>query len=56
MADSMASLTQSELAVKLGTSKQAISLMENNRRPISRKTARDLGEIFHVTPKYFIGL
>ena len=49
-------LTQPELAAKLGTSKQAISLMENNRRPISRKTARELGEIFHVTPKRFFGL
>ena len=49
-------MTQPELAEKLGTSKQAISLMENNKRPISRKTAKELGRIFQVSPKRFFGL
>lgn len=49
-------MTQPELASELGTSKQAISLMENNKRPISRKTAKELGRIFQVSPKRFFGL
>ena len=49
-------MTQPELVAELGTSKQAISLMENNKRPISRKTAKELGRIFQVSPKRFFGL
>ena len=48
-------MTQSELANKLGTSKQAVSQMENGKRPISRKTASELGKLFQVTPKRFFG-
>ena len=48
-------MTQHELAERLGTSKQAISLMEHDKRPISRKTARELGRIFSVTPHRFFG-
>ena len=49
-------MTQPELAEKLGTSKQAISLMEHGKRPISRRTAKELGHIFHVTPHRFFGI
>lgn len=48
------SLTQSGLAKKLGVTKQKISNMENSSKPISRKTAYQLGEIFHVAPGRFI--
>ena len=48
-------MTQPELAEKLGTSKQAISLMEHNKRPISRNTARELGKLFNVSPHRFFG-
>ena len=49
-------MTQKALAERLGTSKQAISLMEHGKRPISRKTAKELGRIFSVTPNRFFGL
>ena len=49
-------MTQAELAIKLGTSKQAISLMENNKRPISRRTAKELGRIFSVSTRRFFSL
>ena len=47
-------MTQKELASKLDTSVQAVSHMENNLRPISRKTARKLADIFDVSVARFI--
>ena len=47
-------MTQKELASKLETSVQAVSHMENNLRPISRKTARKLADIFDVSVARFI--
>ena len=47
-------MTQPELAKKLGTSKQFISDMENDRKPISRKTAKELAVIFNVSVARFV--
>lgn len=47
-------LTQSMLAEKLGTSKQFISDMENGRKPISKKMAKELSKIFDVSVARFI--
>ena len=50
----LAGMTQKELAEKLSMAKQHISDMENNRRAISRKTAKELGKLFRVSPARFI--
>lgn len=50
----LAGMTQPELAKKLGTSKQFISDMENDRKPISKKTAKELASIFDVSVARFI--
>ena len=50
----LAKMTQPELAAKLGTSRQAISNMENGIRPISKKTAKELEKIFRVSVSNFI--
>ena len=47
-------MTQAELAERLGTSKQAISGMENGRRSISKATAKELSRIFDVSVARFI--
>ncbi len=47
-------LTQAQLAKKMGTSKQAVSQMENNKRPISGKTAKELARILGTTVSRFI--
>lgn len=47
-------MTQPELARKLGTSKQFISDMENGRKPISKKTAKELAAIFDVSVARFV--
>ena len=47
-------MTQPELAKKLGTSKQSVSDMENDRKPISRKTAKELAALFDVSVARFI--
>lgn len=47
-------LTQPQLAEKLGTSKQTVSQMENDKRPISGKTARQLSIILGVDVSRFI--
>ena len=47
-------MTQPELAAVLGTTKQFISDMENERKPISRKTAKKLAALFHVSVARFI--
>jgi DNA-binding XRE family transcriptional regulator len=47
-------LTQEKLAEQLGTTKQKISNMEHDLKPISRKTACRLGEIFRIAPGRFI--
>ena len=47
-------LTQIQLAEKLGTSKQAVSQMENNKRPISGKTAKQLATILRTTVSRFV--
>ena len=47
-------LTQSQLAGMLGTSKQAVSQMENNRRPITGKTAKELADILGTAVSRFI--
>ena len=47
-------MTQPELAAVLGTTKQFISNLENDRKPISRMMAKKLSEIFCVTASRFI--
>lgn len=47
-------MTQPELAKKLGTSKQFISDMENDRKPINRETAKKLAALFDVSVARFI--
>jgi DNA-binding XRE family transcriptional regulator len=47
-------MSQPDLAKKLGVSKQKISNMEHNLKPISRKTAYQLSEIFGIKPGRFI--
>ena len=47
-------LTQPELAAMLGTTKQFISNLENNRKPISRMMAKKLSGIFNVPASRFI--
>ena len=47
-------LTQQELALKLGTSKQHVSDMERGNKPISKKTAKELAKIFDTSPARFI--
>ena len=47
-------LTQPELAKMLGTTKQFISNLENDRKPISRMMAKRLSEIFNVPASRFI--
>ena len=49
-------MSQEELGKKLGNVHyQYISAMERGRRPISKKTALKLAEIFSVSVGYFIG-
>ena len=47
-------LTQPEIAKMLGTTKQFISNLENDRKPISRMMAKKLSEIFSVPASRFI--
>lgn len=47
-------LTQAELAARLGVSQNAISEMENGKRPISTKMAKRLGEEFNLPYKVFL--
>jgi DNA-binding XRE family transcriptional regulator len=47
-------LTQEELGRKLGVPKQKISNMENALKPISRKMAHKLSEIFEIAAGRFI--
>ena len=42
-------MTQPELAKKLRTSKQFISDMENGRKPISKRMAKELANLFDVS-------
>ena len=47
-------MTQPELAMVLGTTKQFISNLENDRKPINRMMAKKLSEIFNVPASRFI--
>ena len=47
-------MTQPELAAVLGTTKQFISNLENDRKPISRMMTKKLSEIFNVPASRFI--
>ena len=47
-------MTQPELAAVLGTTKQFISNLENDRKPISRMMAKKLSKIFNVPASRFI--
>ena len=47
-------LTQAQLAEKLGTTRQDVSGMERNCRPISKKTAKELASLFKTSPARFI--
>ena len=47
-------LTQPELAEMLGTTKQFISNLENDRKPISRMMTKKLSEIFNVPASRFV--
>jgi ribosome-binding protein aMBF1 (putative translation factor) len=46
--------TQSELAKRLGVSKTVVSDLEHGRRPISKKMAGKLGEVFGSSPLVFL--
>lgn len=43
-------LTQEELAEKVGTAKAVISLLENEKRPLSAKWLRKFADVFGTTP------
>jgi DNA-binding XRE family transcriptional regulator len=47
-------MTQESLAAQISVTKQKISNMEHNAKPISRKTAYQLSEIFRISPGRFI--
>jgi DNA-binding XRE family transcriptional regulator len=47
-------MTQEDLAARLGVTKQKISNMEHNTKPVSRKTAYQLSELFKISPGRFI--
>jgi DNA-binding XRE family transcriptional regulator len=47
-------MTQECLATRIGVTKQKISRMERNTKPISAKTARQLSEVFKITPDRFV--
>ena len=47
-------MTQPELAAVLGTTKQFISNLENDRKPISRMMAKKLSKIYNVPASRFI--
>ena len=47
-------LTQRELADQIGTTKQVISHLETNLRPISRKMVYKLARALDATPSQFI--
>lgn len=47
-------LTQDELAAAVGTTKQAVSAMENNRRSISKNMAKQLSSILSTDISSFI--
>ena len=49
-------LSQPELAEMLGISRQSISDLENDRKPISRIMAKELSGIFNVPASRFITL
>jgi transcriptional regulator with XRE-family HTH domain len=47
-------MTQEDLAARLGVTKQKISNMEHGAKPVSRKTAYQLAEVFGISPGRFI--
>lgn len=47
-------MTQTELAEKIGTTKQHISNMERGLKPISKKTAKQLATLFSTSVARFI--
>lgn len=50
----MQNMTQAVLADKLGTTKSVVSAMEHDARPISRRMAKMLSEIFNTSAKHFL--
>ena len=50
----MQNMTQATLAEKLGTTRSVVSAMEHDARPISRRMAKKLSEIFNASPKHFL--
>lgn len=47
-------MTQEELAEKVGTTKAVISLLENEKRPLSSKWLRKLAEALETQPGYIL--
>lgn len=47
-------LSQDELAEKVGTTKSVISLLENEKRPLSSKWLRKLAEALDTKPGYIL--
>ena len=47
-------LSQDELAEKVGTTKSVISLLENEKRPLSSKWLRKLAEALDTQPGYIL--
>ncbi|MDR1469743.1 MAG: helix-turn-helix domain-containing protein [Spirochaetaceae bacterium] len=48
-------MTQDALAAQIGVTRQQIANREHNAKPISRKTAYQLSEVFRISPERFIG-
>nr|WP_042867821.1 helix-turn-helix transcriptional regulator [Bacillus cereus] len=48
-------LTQEELGILIGVTKQTISKYEGNIKPPSRKALQKLADIFQVTTDYLLG-
>lgn len=49
-------LSQDELAAKAGTTKSVISLLENEKRPLSSKWLRLFAEIIGTRPGYILDI
>lgn len=47
-------MKQDELAEKIGTTKAVISLLENEKRPLSSKWLRKLAEVLDTQPGYIL--
>ncbi|APA82423.1 helix-turn-helix domain-containing protein [Francisella tularensis] len=49
-------ITQTELATKLGISKQYICDIENNRKPITIELAKEFAKVLEQSERDFVGM